>query len=121
MANLPRHPNPDDRIPWSWVALCALVELLLIITAEPRLRGLLANSLMLTAGTLTVSLPIGTLLAMLVAKTIMPGRIWLERLLLTILLVPLVVQAAAWQTAFGPGGGEVSRCTAERLCGWGAT
>jgi iron(III) transport system permease protein len=104
MTSLPRYPGPDDRIPWRWLALCALAELLLIFTAGPRLRGLLSNSLTLAAGTLTLSLPIGTLLAILIAKTNMPGRLWMERLLLTMLLVPLVVQAAAWETVFGLGG-----------------
>lgn len=70
----------------------------------PRVRGLLANTLLLVAGTLAVSLPVGTLLAILVTKTNMPERRWLERLVVAMLFVPLYVQAVAWQAALGLGG-----------------
>ena len=85
--------------------LALVVEVGLFMVAGSRVRGLLANTLLLILGTLAISLPLGTLLALLVAKTEIVGRKWLERLLVSLLLVPLYVQAAAWQAALGWGGG----------------
>ena len=98
-------PRPGwTRHPWRWWAVALLVELGLFMASAPRVRGLLANTWLLILGTLAISLPLGTLLAVLVAKTDVVGRKWLGRLLLSLLLVPLYVQTAAWQAAFGWGG-----------------
>ena len=128
MANLPRYTRSTDQIPWPWVALCAFAELMLILTAGPRLRGLLSNTILLAIGTILVSLPFGTLLALLITKTNIRGRIWLERILLTLLLVPLVVQAAAWHTALGLDGwanrltwqSQSTGVSQQWFCGWTA-
>ncbi|NOY29659.1 MAG: iron ABC transporter permease, partial [Planctomycetes bacterium] len=66
--------------------------------ASARLRGLLLNSALLTGGALAISVVPGTFLAVVVAKSSLPGRRVVEGLMLALLLVPLVVQAAAWQT-----------------------
>ncbi len=72
--------------------------------ASARLRGLLVNSALLAVGTLLVSVPLGTLLAVAITKTSIIGRQTLERLLFALVFVPLIVQAAAWQAALGPTG-----------------
>jgi len=91
-------------LPWRWWLAALLVEMGLFLLAGPRTASLLANTAWLILGTLAISLPLGTWLAILIAKTDVVGRKWLERLLLSLLLVPLYVQAAAWQAALGWGG-----------------
>jgi len=66
--------------------------------ASARLRGLLINSALLTGGALAISVVPGTFLAVVVAKSSLAGRRVVEGLMVALLLVPLVVQAAAWQT-----------------------
>jgi len=66
--------------------------------ASARLRGLLINSALLTGGALAISVAPGTFLAVVVAKSSLAGRRVVEGLMVALLLVPLVVQAAAWQT-----------------------
>ncbi len=87
-----------------------------LVVANERLRGLLVNSTLLTVGTLAISVPLGTLLAVAIAKTSIPGRRWLERCLIMMLFVPLYVQATAWQAAIGQGGWLVEEGL---LAGWG--
>jgi len=72
--------------------------------ASTRLRGLLVNSTLLASGALLISVPLGTLLAVAIAKTSLRGRRLLECCLIALLFVPLYVQAAAWQAAVGPRG-----------------
>ena len=60
----------------------------------------------------------GTLAAVVVEKTCAPGRKWLRRALVGLLLVPLCVQAAAWQTALGLGGWLASEGQMPWLSGW---
>ncbi|TWU22590.1 ABC transporter permease [Bythopirellula polymerisocia] len=72
--------------------------------ASGRLRGLLLNSLWLSVGAVAIAVPAGTFLAVVISKTSLPGRRFLHGLLLAWLLVPLFVQAAAWQAALGQGG-----------------
>ncbi|NOY42230.1 MAG: iron ABC transporter permease [Planctomycetes bacterium] len=85
-------------------AVSAIGLALCVALASARLRGLLLNSTLLAAGTLVVSLPLGTLLAVAVVKTSMPGRRLVEGLLGALLFIPLYVHAAAWQAALGHGG-----------------
>ena len=99
--------------------IVCLVGLAVCITvASPRLRGLLANTAWLTGGALLVSLPVGIVLAVGVVKTSLPGRRLLELLLVALLLVPLVVQAAAWQATAGQGGWLFSSRQGPVLEGW---
>jgi iron(III) transport system permease protein len=72
--------------------------------ANERVLGLLANSLQLAVLTLSLSLPPGVLLALAMTKTNLHGRRLLIAICVALLFVPLVVQAAAWQAAWGYGG-----------------
>ncbi len=75
-----------------------------LVFASERLRGLLLNSFWLSAGAVAIAVPLGTFLAVVITKTSLLGRRFLQGLLLAWLFVPLFVQAAAWQVALGPGG-----------------
>jgi len=66
-----------------------------------RTELLAANTLFLAGATSAVSLPVGTMLAVLLVRTNMPGRQLGVGVLLWLLVVPLYVQTAAWQAGFG--------------------
>ena len=88
-----------------------------LLLASDRLRGLLFNTSLLVGGTWAISLPIGALAAIAVAKTEIAGRNLLEKLFVALLFVPLYVQATAWQAAIGQGGWFVPE-GANWLSGW---
>ena len=99
--NPPAPDNHSNRF-WLWLSIAGWLGCFLL--ASDRLRGLLTNSALLASGTLFISLPLGLLLAVAIAKTDVWGRLWLERLMIVLLCVPLYVQATAWQAALGQGG-----------------
>ncbi len=68
---------------------------------DDRLGSLLRNTGWLVLGTLAISLPLGTTAAVLIARTDMPGRRLAAVGLGAMLLVPVYLQAAAWQAGFG--------------------
>ena len=74
---------------WFWVG------------SDPRTRWLAWNSLRLALGTAALSLPFGILLALFVERTALPGRQLVRLLLAAMLLVPLFLQATAWDAGFG--------------------
>ena len=87
--------------------------------ASARLRGLMINSLWLTLGTLALSLPLGTFLAVVTSKTSVVGRDVMKRLMVGLLFVPLFVQATAWQAALGQTGWLLpSGNHSFKLAGW---
>ncbi len=63
--------------------------------------SLLLNTLLLTAATCAISVPLGTGLAWLLSRTDLPGRRIGLGLMGVMLFVPLYLQAAAWQAGFG--------------------
>ena len=100
MPNLP--PSSPHLLRLPLVALvCGCVTLGF---ASARLRGLLVSSFWLSAGAIAIAVPVGAFLAVVIAKTTLPGRRLLLWILISWLFVPLFVQAAAWQAALGQGG-----------------
>lgn len=69
--------------------------------ADPRLRGLAINTLLLCAAVAGLSLPAAVLLASLLTRTDLPARRFFVLLLLLLLFTPLYLQAAAWEAGFG--------------------
>jgi iron(III) transport system permease protein len=69
-----------------------------------RLLALSRNTLFLVAGTLAVSLPLGTLAAILLYRTDLPLRGPLRFLVLLTLFVPLPLFTSGWQAVLGSGG-----------------
>ncbi len=80
---------------------------------------LLGNTLLLTAATSAVSLPLGTALAWLLVRTDLPARRPVLLMVGLLPFVPLYLQAAAWQAGFGAQG-WCTRSFAETvwLAGW---
>jgi len=68
---------------------------------DTRTWSLALNTLLLTGATCAISLPLGSMLAWLLARTDLPGRRAGMLLLGLMLFVPLYVQAAAWHAGFG--------------------
>jgi len=102
----------------AWVVAGALA-VLCVTRAEPRVRMLLVRSLLLAGGSSGLALLPGTLLALLVVKTDVPGRRAVVALLGALLLLPVYLQAAAWQSGFGVGGWATRIWhTTPLLAGW---
>ncbi len=101
------------------LALSCLGLVVCLALAGDRLRGLMAHSAWLVAGTLAVSLPLGIVLAVGMTKTTVFGKRLLGQMLIVLLFVPLYVQAAAWQAVIGQGGWLISDSMASPwLQGW---
>jgi iron(III) transport system permease protein len=66
-----------------------------------REAGLLWNTFQLAAAVCAISLPLGTLVAILLSRTDLPGRKSFGLLLVALLFVPLYLQGGAWEAAFG--------------------
>lgn len=69
--------------------------------ADERTAGLAANTLLLSAAAVGLSVPIGCLIAVALVRTDLPLRRLWTGLLAGFLFLPLYVQAGAWQAAFG--------------------
>ena len=91
--------------------LAAAVAAMLALSQEPRSRYLAFNSFRLATAAVLVSLPIGTLLALLLCRGRVWGKTWVAALLFGWMLVPLYVQTAAWQSAWAAVAGTA-------LTGW---
>jgi iron(III) transport system permease protein len=73
-------------------------------TESARLASLAGNTLALVAGTLAVTMPIGSFAAILLYRTDLPLRRGLRFLTLVTLFIPLPLFTSAWQAALGTGG-----------------
>ena len=82
-------------------AILAIAMIVLwAVFADERLGKLTVTTMTLAAGTCLISVPVGTLLAVLVARTDMPGRRGIAAAIGLLLFVPLYVQVAAWRAGF---------------------
>jgi len=63
--------------------------------------GLLRNTLLVSLGVTTIAVPLGTLAAGVLLRTNVAGRRFALVVLVTLLFVPLFLQAAAWDAGFG--------------------
>jgi iron(III) transport system permease protein len=85
-------------------ALVRYPESFRVLLDAPRLWILTHNTLLLILGTLTIALPPGVVLAVLLYRTDLPARRWLRGLILVTLFIPLPLFASGWQAALGSGG-----------------
>lgn len=103
------------------LAVACLAAAAVLLRDDARQLLLLRNTLLLAAGSCAISLPLGTALAFLLWRTDVPGR----RLALAVagglLIMPLYLQAAAWDAGWGQlGWYSLSRgpSAAPWLSGW---
>ena len=84
------------------VPLAAVLILLALWAASPpTAQRAIYNSAILAAGATAIALPLGTLLAILIARCDLPGRQLAAAALGLLLLLPLYVQLSGWDAAFG--------------------
>lgn len=69
-----------------------------------RLVSLTRTTLLLVAAVLAIDVPFGTLLAVILYRSDLPGRVFLRRVVVVSLFVPLPLFATAWQAALGSRG-----------------
>ncbi len=69
-----------------------------------RIARLAANTLLLVGGTCLLAVPAGTLLAVLLIRTHLPGRRVLLGVLVLLLFVPVPLIVSSWQALLGAGG-----------------
>src|SRR3954468_141766 len=84
----------------------ALLSLIVVILAtlwrlDPRVARLWLNSARLAVLTCAFALPIGTLLALAIFKTDVPGRRTAAVLLAAMLFLPIYLITGAWDAGFG--------------------
>ncbi|MBN1852794.1 MAG: iron ABC transporter permease [Pirellulales bacterium] len=89
----------------TWLAgFGGILLVLFILSLDLRIRGLLVNTLYLALGTVALSLPVGTFLAILMVRTHFPGRRLAVSLLAGMLFIPLFAVTVAWEAGFGGSG-----------------
>jgi iron(III) transport system permease protein len=86
---------------WLLIVACVLATAWPLAFSAERTWGLARCTVLLTAATVAISVPVGTLLAWLLVRTDLPGRRLALMLLGLMLFVPLYLQAGAWQAGFG--------------------
>lgn len=101
-------------IVWCVAVGIPLVALLVELFREPaawqawtewkRLVSIIKNTSLLVAGVLAICIPMGTLLALLLFRSDLPGRVTCRRILVLALFIPLPVLASAWQATLGSDG-----------------
>ncbi|CAN0625876.1 iron(III) transport system permease protein [Burkholderia multivorans] len=74
------------------------------VFGDPDFRSAVTNSFIIAGGMLFISIPLGSILAFLMVRTDLPGRRWLEPLLLTPVFVSPMVLAFGYVVAAGPVG-----------------
>jgi iron(III) transport system permease protein len=83
------------------VAGAALAALALLWLVDARVGRLWLNTAFLAGGASLVALPLGTLAAVAVFKTDVPGRRYAAGLLAAMLFIPLFLVTGAWDAGFG--------------------
>jgi iron(III) transport system permease protein len=103
--------------------LAVFATLSLLAIREERIWRLLGNTLILALGSSALSVPVGTLLAILLFRTDLFLRRLLGIAVVVMLFVPLYLQAAGWDAGFGRLGWfsfSLGQVADPLLGGWGA-
>ncbi len=95
-------PKPASRIwlPLLFAGVLATAATTLWLT-EPRVARLWLSTAWLAAGAVLLALPLGTLAAVAIVKTDVPGKKPAAMLLAAMLFVPLYLVTGAWDAGFG--------------------
>ena len=74
------------------------------VFADPNFYNALGNSALISAGMTLIALPVGAALAFLLVRTDLPGRRWLEPVMLAPMFISSLVLAFGFVVTFGPVG-----------------
>ena len=75
-----------------------------LVFADENFAIAFGTTLLLGASMTLIAVPLGAMLAFLMVRTDIPGRLWLEPLILLLVLLPPVVLAFGYVAALGPAG-----------------
>jgi iron(III) transport system permease protein len=101
------------------ILLLGLLAALPLALGDSRTAGLALNTWLLAGAVVAASVPLGTLLALLLVRTDLPGRKIFFALLAGLLFVPLYVQVGAWKAGFDlEGWYTLARSGPALLDGW---
>ena len=90
--------------PFFMPASTASLDAYRFVFDDPDFWFALKNSLAIAAGMVVIAVPLGSILAFLMVRTDLPGRRWIEPILLTPIFVSAVVLALGYVVAAGPSG-----------------
>jgi iron(III) transport system permease protein len=74
------------------------------VFADPDFLSAFLNTLLISGGMAAIAVPLGALLAFLIVRTDLPGRRWLEPVILVPIFISAVVLAFGYVVALGPVG-----------------
>jgi len=74
------------------------------VWTDPEFFQALRTTLLLAAGMVAISVPLGAILAFLIVRTDLPGRRWIEPLILAPIFISAIVLAFGYVVAIGPVG-----------------
>lgn len=80
------------------------LEAFRIVFGDPRFWEAIGNTLIICFGMVAIAVPMGAALAFLVVRTDLPGRTWLEPLILTPMFISAIVLAFGYVVVLGPVG-----------------
>ena len=98
--------STEDKLPFESTAT-TLGNYTAVFTS-PATLPIFINTLLFTAGSLAIGLPLAILLAWLVERTAIPGRAWIGNLILVPMTVPSLLSAIAWVQLLDPRNGLVN-------------
>jgi len=98
--------STEDKLPFEATAM-TLSNYAAVFTS-PATLPIFLNTLIFTAGSLAVGLPLAILLAWLVERTSIPGRAWIGGLILVPMTVPSLLSAIAWVQLLDPRTGWIN-------------
>lgn len=98
--------STEDKLPFEATAM-TLSNYAAVLTS-PATLPIFLNTLIFTAGSLAVGLPLAILLAWLVERTAIPARNWIGSLILVPMTVPSLLSAIAWIQLLDPRNGWIN-------------
>ena len=104
VTRLPSCPVGSLKVVFALSTVVLLTTLCALLIGDDRTRGLAVNSLLLALGTCAISVPLGTVTALLLVRTDMPGRKAVMLGWTVLLFLPLYLQCAGWLAGFGQQG-----------------
>ncbi len=98
--------STEDKLPFETTAM-TLGNYAAVLTS-PATLPIFLDTLIFTAGSLAIGLPLAILLAWLVERTAMPARSWIGSLILVPMTVPSLLSAIAWIQLLDPRNGWIN-------------
>lgn len=98
--------STEDKLPFE-STVTTLGNYTAVLT-NPSMLPIFLNTLLFTAGSLVVGLPLAILLAWLVERTAIPARAWIGNLILVPMTIPSLLSAIAWIQLLDPRNGLVN-------------